>query len=135
MNFSKLSTKEIPKLPLSALIFYLSVLMLWRLGFIPSPTEIFNLLEDLYQIYGLPGLAAASFLEGIVYLGLYFPGSFVVALAVFLTDGSFGAFLLLSTLVAFVLTITSTINYILGRFILADNRQTKTKNSKKILLI
>jgi len=62
---------KIPWLPLSALIFYLTAVVLWTINLIPPPTEIFIFLENLYNDYGLIGLFIASFLEGIVYLGLY----------------------------------------------------------------
>lgn len=111
MNFFK----KIPKLPLSALVFYLSILLLWKLGVIPSPIGILEAFESLYQQFGLLGLFIASFLEGIVYLGLYFPGSFIVALAVILSDGTFNSLLSISLVVALALTITAFINYFLGR--------------------
>lgn len=106
--------RNIPKLPLSALIFYLSVLALWQLGYIPSPNEIIVFLKSLYTSYGYTGLFIASFLEGIIYLGLYFPGSFVVALAVILSDGGIVSLLIISLVVAFAVTTSSVINYILG---------------------
>ena len=109
--------RRIPKLPLTALIFYLGVFILWNLKFIPPPTQIVIFLENLYTDYGFIGLAIASFLEGIVYLGLYFPGSFIVALAVIFSDGSFFTLLTISLVVALVLTITSIINYFLGRHV------------------
>ena len=110
--------KEIPKLPLSALIFFIIVFVLWNLGIIPPPIEIVEILENLYNKYGLFGLAIATFSEGIVYLGLYFPGSFIIALAVFFSDGNLSSLLAISVIVAIVLTITSFINYFLGRHIL-----------------
>src|SRR3989344_4234046 len=76
MNIKNLF-KEIPKLPLSALIFFIIVFILWNLGIIPPPVRVVEFLEGLYNQYGLVGLAIATFLEGIVYLGLYFPGSFI----------------------------------------------------------
>ena len=112
--------QKIPKLPLSALIFYVSIVMLWKFGHIPSPSNIFLFLENLYYSYGLTGLFIASFLEGIVYFGLYFPGSFIVALAVILSDGTFKSLLSISLVVATALTITSLINYTLGKKILAN---------------
>jgi len=112
--------QKIPKLPLSALIFYVCILVFWKFGFIPSPSNILILLETLYQSYGLVGLFIASFLEGIVYLGLYFPGSFIVALAVILSDGSFVSLLVISLVVALALTITTLINYSLGKKILSN---------------
>jgi membrane-associated protein len=124
--------QKIPKLPLSALIFYVSVIALWKSGFIPSPSNILIFLESLYDSYGLIGLFIASFLEGIVYFGLYFPGSFVVALAVILSNGSFASLLLISLVVALALTITSLINYFFGRKINASriNREILLEEKK-----
>lgn len=122
---------KIPKLPLSALIFYVSVIILWKAGYIPSPRGILLFLEGLYTSYGLPGLFIASFLEGIVYFGLYFPGSFIVALAVILSDGTFKSLLPISLVVATALTITSIINYTLGRKILSNELDKKVLKEKK----
>ena len=112
---------KIPKLPLSALVFYIGAVILWRVGIIPGPSEIFLFLENIYLSYGLMGLFIASFLEGIVYFGLYFPGSFIVALAVIFSDGTFSSLLLISIVVAIALTATSAINYLLGRRIPRNN--------------
>lgn len=119
-----------PLLPLSALIFYITAFILWTINIIPPPNEIFLFLENLYTSYGLTGLFIASFLEGIVYLGLYFPGSFIVALAVFLSDGTFISLISISTVVAFALTITALINYVLGRHIISK-RTKKDEHFKK----
>lgn len=123
--------QKIPKLPLSALTFYVSVVILWKFGYIPSPSNILLFLENLYTSYGLTGLFIASFLEGIVYFGLYFPGSFIVALAVILSDGTFKSLLAISLIVAIALTITSLINYTLGRKILANKLNRKILAEKK----
>lgn len=122
---------KIPKIPLSALIFYCSALLLWQLEFIPSPYYIVVLLENLYADYGLIGLFIASFLEGIVYLGLYFPGSFIVALAVILSDGSFKSLLSISFIVALALTISSVINYNLGKGLFKAKIKKKLVNKSK----
>lgn len=124
---------KIPILPLSALIFYFVALILLNLGIIPDPPAILAFLERLYESYGLFGLFIASFLEGIVYFGLYFAGSFIVALAIMLSDGSFQSFLAISLVVATALTITSIINYVIGRSISARRRKTEIKPDKKIL--
>jgi len=118
--------KEIARLQLSALIFYSTLLLLWSLGVIPAPIEIMAFLETLYQSYGLMGLFVASFLEGIVYLSLYFPGSFVVALAVFLSDGTLNVLISISVIVATALTITSIINYIIGRHVVLKKTEEKS---------
>ncbi len=126
--------RKIPQLPLSALIFYLTILAFWKLGVLPSPEGILTFLENLYKSYGLPGMFIASFLEGIVYFGLYFPGSFVVALAVILSDGTMGDLLAISVTVAVALTITSLINYALGRRILANRLNKELMEEDKKLL-
>ena len=113
--------KSLPKLPLSALVFYFLLIGLWKLGHIPSPVGILRILENLYVNYGLAGMVFATFLEGIVYLGLYFPGSFIIALAVFLSNGSFNALLNISILVTATLTLTSLINYWLGRYVVSKD--------------
>lgn len=123
--------KKTPMLPLSALIFYISVFILWNIGIIPSPTNILIFLEGLYESYGLFGLSIASFLEGIVYFGLYFPGSFVVALAVILSDGTFVSLIKISLVVALTLTVTSTINYTLG-FNIAKRKNLKNLSKKNL---
>ena len=128
---SKQFFQKIPKLPLSALIFYISIVILWKFKYIPSPSNILLLLENLYTYYGLIGLFIASFLEGIVYFGLYFPGSFVVALAVILSDGTFKSFFSISLIVAIALTITSLINYTLGKKILSNKLNRELLAEKK----
>lgn len=128
--------KEIPILPTSALIFYLVFVLLWKINLIPSSIEIVNFLESLYNNFGLFGLFIASFLEGIVYLGLYFPGSFIIALAVFLSDGKFFSLISISLVVAITLTVTSFINYFLGKRISIKKRNIEThkKPSKGLFL-
>lgn len=121
MHRLKSLRQQIPKLPFSALLFYGGLVALRKLGYIPGPTNILTMLENLYLVYGLAGLFIASFLEGIVYFGLYFPGSFVVILAVILSNGTFLSLLHISLIVAGALTLTSMINYTLGRRILSES--------------
>ena len=123
---------RIPKLPLTALIFYLTAFVLWNLNLIPPPTEIVVFLENLYNRFGFFGLFIATFLEGIIYLGLYFPGSFIVALAVFFSDGKFISLLNISIVVALTLTLTAFINYWLGKHISLKNKEDLSIKSKKI---
>lgn len=122
--------KELPFLPTSALIFYLGVLLFWKIGFIPPPTEMVLFLESLYNRFGLLGLGISSFLESIVYLGLYFPGSFIIVLAVFLSDGKFFSLFSISLVVTIVVTLASFINYFLGRNI-KIKRESSIKNYKQ----
>lgn len=103
------------RLPISALIFYIFLLSLMFFGVIPPLPQIYEMLVGLYEKYGLYGLFIGSLLEGLVYFGLYFPGSLVVAFAVFLSDGSFTSLAIISLTVAIALTISMTINYYSGK--------------------
>lgn len=106
--------KNIPIIPFSALVFITFTTIFWKIKIIPSPQEMLNFLENLYTSYGLLGLVIATLLEGIVYLGLYFPGSMIIALSVFLSNGSFYNLSVISVIVSLTLTFTSSINYLLG---------------------
>jgi len=132
IEFFKKFYNKIPKLPLSALIFYLFVLILWNFNLIPSPIEIINFLENLYESYGLMALFIASLLEGLVYIGLYFAGSSMIAIIVIASDGTLITLLSISLIVALSLTITSVINYVLGRHIISRPlRETKEIKKKR----
>ncbi len=109
--------KKIPKLPLTALVFYLTAIILWNMDLIPPPSDLVIFLERLFNNFGFFGLFIATLLEGVAYVGLYFPGSFIIALAVFFSDGSFKALFSISVIVALTLTLTSLINYWLGRYV------------------
>ncbi len=109
---------QLPKLPLSALLFYIAVYVLWQLSIIPSPTGIIVFLESLYNNYGLLGLFISSLLEGLVYVGLYFPGSFILALAVLVSDGSPASLFALAAVATAATTSTIVINYCAGRYLI-----------------
>ena len=132
--------KKIPMLPLSAIIFYLIVLILWNFGIIPSSSETIDFLERLYESYGYLGLFIASFLEGLVYVGIYFAGSFIILIFILFSDGSFLTLLSISITLALALTIVSVVNYVLGRHIvlrpLRENKEVKEKRkiSKGLIL-
>lgn len=108
---------KLPILPLSALVFYGVTFCLWSVNIIPSPVELVGYLEKLYANFGYISLIIATFFEGVAYLGLYIPGSFVIALTVFFSDGKPITLLGISVIVAVVLTLTSVTNYFLGRYV------------------
>lgn len=80
---------KIPTLPLSALAFFLCLVVLWNLHIIPMPKELIEILEGLYYRYGYVGLMIATLLEGTSYICFYFPGAIIIALAVFFSNKSF----------------------------------------------
>lgn len=125
-----LASKSLPKLPLSALIFYVVVVLLWQLEWIPNPASILLFLESLYDSYGLLGLFIACLLEGTVYLCLYFPGSFIVVLAVILSDGSFSDFFAIALTTSVALSIAAWFDHTIGKLLASRNKTEKNKELK-----
>lgn len=128
--------QELPKIPFTALLFQITVTLLWSWKIIPPPNVVVSFLQGLYDSYGLLGLAIATFLEGIAYLGLYFPGSFIIALAVFFSDGGFLTLFTITLIVTITLTVTSFINYFLGKhFSFKNTAASERKLASKGLLV
>jgi hypothetical protein len=113
--------KKVPILPLSVLLFYLLLIVLWNIHLIPAPKQIFEILEKFHQSYGMSGLILATFLEGIAYICLYVPGAFIIALTVFFSDRSFMSLVNISVVVAITLTVAAFVNYQIGKFISTRN--------------
>ena len=106
--------ENIPFLPLSAVIFVVIIVILGYFEIIPPSQEILDLLRLVYQKFGLIGVFIASFLEGIVYLGLYFPGSMIIVMSLLFSGGAKTEFLKIGLIVGLAFTITSILNYFLG---------------------
>ena len=123
--------KKVPLLPLSAIIFYFLTLILVLVGILPQPEEIINLLEKLYENYGLVALFVAAFFEGIVYVGLYFAGSFIILFVILFSNGSLLSLLIISTVVTLALIIASIVNYVLGRYFKLKSTTKKIALSKR----
>lgn len=104
------------RLPLSALGFYIFLLFLMYLEIIPSLVDILLFLRTVYDTFGLPGLFVGSFLEGIAYLGLYFPGSLIIIVAAAFSDGTFFSFVKISFVVTLAISLASIINYYFGKY-------------------
>ncbi len=115
MNWRKLRS-SIPWLPVSAICFYLAAIALWQVGALPSPQGIIEVLERFYARYGLTLLFISAFLEGLVYVGMYFSGGFLIFLGVLFSDGSFSSLLSISVVVALALTLVNLVNYWMGRW-------------------
>lgn len=114
--------RHIPFLPLSAVLFVIAIFILSSTGIIPSTSEILILLGEIYKKFGILGVFIASFLEGIVYLGLYFPGSMIIVMSLFVSGGSLIEYFKIALTVGLAFTLTATINYSLG-FSLSKKKQ------------
>ncbi len=128
--------ERVPFLPLSVLIFISIVIILWKLNIIPPPEEIFTFLENLYKDVGLFGLFIAAFLEGIVYIGHYFPGMSIIFISIIVSNEQFSNIVLIIFVTTIAITLSSVVNYGAGRLI-AKKRNIKEKEGEleKTLLV
>ncbi len=106
-----------PWFPITALIFFLFMYLLSFLNIIPSPSELLMSYEQFFIAKGYLGLFVLVALEGLVYLGLYSPGSSLLVYSVLYSKTLPIPFFLISLTAALALTLTSLINYGLGRLV------------------
>lgn len=81
---------------------------------LPAPEVIAQHLQKLYQSYGIYIVALGLFVEGFFMLGFYFPGSFILVMAVLLapkTIASIGGIALLAITMTMLISV---LNYYLG---------------------
>ena len=102
--------------PLTICIFLIIFSAVYQIFNFPSPDELFVMIQNWFNIYGLKFLFIVAFIEGIFIVGMYFPGSFAIALAV-LTLGKTPLDLFSIGLVSyFAFFIANVCNYFLGKY-------------------
>lgn len=95
---------------------FILLVILWRVASLPTPEELTNTIETLFNAHGCWIVGVAAFLEGVAVINLYFPGSLVVVLGVTSSLGNPSlAFLMVAvTILGFFLS--SLLNYAIGYF-------------------
>jgi membrane protein YqaA with SNARE-associated domain len=105
---------------------------LWQIDLIPSPTEVFTFLENFYDDVGLIGLFIAALLEGLAYIGHYFPGMSFIFISIIVSNESFNQIFLIIVVVTIALTISSVLNYLVGMYFGRFGEHEKEQKEKKI---
>ncbi|KND48944.1 MAG: hypothetical protein AB200_00760 [Parcubacteria bacterium C7867-005] len=101
--------------PLTFLLLYISLAAVWLVFDFPETQELLVVVNYWFDKYGLPALFICSVLEGILLVGTYFPGVFVIFVSVILADNPIEA--IFAILVGTAgLMIAHIINYILGKY-------------------
>ena len=115
----KTNVKEILKLlsiPLTLMVIYLSMVLLWKLFAFPGPEELVNIVTNYFNRYGLWIVFVSALIEGFLLLGQYFPGGFIIFLGVL----SAGNNAIRASTVVLIVSIAFFIsyygNYLLGRY-------------------
>ncbi len=73
-------------IPFSLAFFFTAFIVVYRILGLPQPVEMADHLKSLYQSYGMSILLFAAFVEGIFMVNIYFPGSFVIVVAIVISE-------------------------------------------------
>ncbi len=103
-------------IPLLWAILFAIFTVIYKTFDLPPPEEMAIIGRELYEQYGIVVLLIAAFVEGIFMVNIYFPGSFVIVLAVFLSDKSFMSLAVIGGSVWFGFVLAGAINYLLGKY-------------------
>lgn len=101
-------------LPLFLLVISLSLRLLWSLFTLPSAPELADEVAGWLTKYGLPILFLCAMAEGMLLVGGYFPGVFVIAVSVLVARNWYEAAIAIAVGSAGLMT-AHVINYQLGR--------------------
>ncbi|MBN2617655.1 MAG: hypothetical protein JXR64_05010 [Spirochaetales bacterium] len=119
------------KIQLFVLLIVIVAYILNVSGFLPSTSEMILKLNDLFLEYGLPIVALSSFLEHIVGVNVYFPGSIVIVTAMTLAAGnlSFAITIFLAEVIPAILAYI--FNYFVTYFAVKKDTSTNIYSEKK----
>lgn len=101
--------------PLLLLVLSWSLRIVWNIFSLPPAEELAEMARQWFELYGLPVLFASAVVEGMLLVGGYFPGIFMIFLGVILTDSPLEAAIVVSV-VTIGLFIAHLINYGLGKY-------------------
>jgi|SRR3989344_31496 len=102
-------------IPIILLIIYLIFFVLWKLLGLPSPEELVDIVTSFFNTYGLIVIFLSALVEGVLLLGQYFPGGFVIFLGVISAGKNIPLVIKVVSLVSLAFFISYYINYLLGR--------------------
>lgn len=102
-------------LPLSLLISFIFVFIIWRVFSLPSTETLISIIGVFFQKYGVIVILVSACIEGMLLFGGYFPGVFVIFISVVTSESLSEAIFRISIGTA-GLIIAHIINYFLGKY-------------------
>ena len=103
-------------IPLTLMVIYLSMVLLWKLFAFPGPEELVNIVTNYFNRYGLWIVFISALIEGFLLLGQYFPGGFIIFLGVLSAGGNAIRASTVVLIVSIAFFISYYGNYLLGRY-------------------
>lgn len=102
--------------PFTICLFLIGFIVLYRMLNLPSPQELIFFIEKWFNQYGLWLLFFAAFVEGVFVVGLYFPGSLAIALAVYTLGKTPLDLFFIGSISFMAFFIANILNYYLGKY-------------------
>lgn len=103
-------------IPISFVVIYLVYVLLWRIFGLPSVGELTQIIERSFLEYGLWIVLVSAFIEGVLLLGQYFPGGFVIFLGVIASRGDIVRAAEVVGIVSIAFFAAYYVNYLLGKY-------------------
>lgn len=103
-------------LPLLALTILSSFYVVWMLFNLPPKEEVVQQAQLYFEQYGLITIFVCAIIEGMLFVGWYFPGSFVIVLGVFLAGDDYVQLFGVFAVTTVGLLIAYMFNFYLGKY-------------------
>ena len=101
---------------LICLAIVLLLYVFWQTAGIPSEAELIPLARAYFNEYGLVTVFVGAVAEGLLLIGIYLPGTFIILLGVILANGDPGRLVVIWAVTIAGLLCSYTANYAMGRF-------------------
>ena len=116
MQFNLKNILKALSIPLTLAAVYATYVILWRLLDLPTPEELTKLIGQYFDQYGLWIVLVSAFIEGMLLLGQYFPGGFVIFLGVIAARGDVWRATEVVAIVSLSFFAAYYVNYLLGKY-------------------
>ena len=103
-------------LPLLLLGAVLMLYLIWLVLDLPAESELMAIAQDYYNRYGLLTVFVSALMEGLVFVGVYYPGSLVIFLGVIFAGKDIGRVIEVVAVVDIGLELGCIINFFLGKY-------------------
>ena len=114
MNIKNFLSTAVPALVVLGIL--VNLWIAWNVFDLPSREVLTSIARDYFATYGYYFAFASAFIEGLLLVNWYFPGSFIVFLSVIIAgEGELNIFLVLSVVIlGFFLS--SVVDYLVGKY-------------------
>lgn len=101
--------------PYTIFLFLCVFIVLYSLFEFPPPAKVVIVISEWFKLYGYWVLIACAILEGLFVIGMYFPGSLAIAIAIYSLGNSAESLFYIGLLSFFSFLLANIINYFLGQ--------------------